>query len=187
MMKKKRKRHLNNSITNKIMLKIIICSLLFLIFLICSKKINNFNRIIYDNVYNSNISFAKINSLYETYFGSIFPLNRVNEVQVFDESIDYKSKEEYKDGVVLSVNDNYVVPSISSGIVIFIGEKDYFGKTIIIEDENEVDTWYSNINIGNINMYDYINKGDYLGEVIDGRLILLFQKKGKILDYNNYV
>ena len=37
------------------------------------------------------------------------------------------------------------------------------------------------------NMYDYINKGDYLGEVTDGKLILLFQKKGKILDYNNYV
>ena len=183
----KKKKKYKNDLISKILLKTIICIILFLIFLICNKKIKNFNKIIYDNVYSSNISFAKINSWYESKFGSIFPFNRVNEVQVFNESINYNSKKEYKNGVLLSVNDNYIVPSISSGIVIFIGEKEEYGKTIIIEDENEIDYWYSNINIGNINMYDYINKGDYLGEVIDGELIMLFQRKGNFLDYNNYI
>ena len=172
---------------DQFLLKIFISILLFLIFLICYKKDRNFKNIIYDNVYNNNISFAKINNLYESYFGSIFPIKKIEDIQVFNETLVYNQKEKYNDGVLLYVKDNYIVPSISSGIIIYIGEKDGFGKTIIIEDENEMDVWYSNINILNISMYDYVNKGDYIGEAIDGKLIMLFQKKGKYLDYDQYI
>ena len=170
-----------------LLIKTLICILLFLIFLICNKKIKDFDKYIYNNVYNSNISFAKINNWYERYFGSIFPVKKIEEVQVFNEYLVYKSKEKYKDGVLLKVDSNYFIPAISNGIVIFIGEKDGYGKTVIVEDENGIDVWYSNIKILNINMYDYIDKGDYIGEAYDGNLYMLFQRKGKILDYNKYV
>ena len=176
-----------NNIIDNFLLKTLLCIFLFLIFLIGNKTIKNFKKVIYDNVYNSNFSFAKINNWYETNFGSIFPIKRTIEVQVFSESLIYSSKEKYKDGVLLKVDNDYLVPSITNGIVIFVGEKEHYGKTIIIEDENEIDTWYSNINSLSIGLYDYVNKGDYLGEVIDGNLIMLFQKKGKFLDYNKYV
>lgn len=172
---------------NKYLIKTLICILLFLLFLICNKSIKNFKYTVYENIYNSNFSFARTNKLIEKYFGEIFPINKVSEIQVFNESLIYKSKDKYKDGVLLKVDNNYIVPSIASGIVIYIGEKEDYGMTIIIEDENEIDYWYSNINILNIKLYEYINKGDFLGEVIDNNLIMKFQKKGKTLDYNKYV
>ena len=88
---------------------------------------------------------------------------------------------------MLKVKDNYLVPSIRDGIVIYMGTKEIYGKTIIVEDENGLDIWYCNIDFGNINIYDYINKGDYLGEALDNKLILVFQKGNEIEDYNRYV
>ena len=187
MKKKKEDYNYTKKLINKIAYKFLLSILLFLLFLICNKKIEGFNSFIYDKIYSSNISFAKINNWYESHFGSIFPVKSITEVQVFDEALSYKSKESFLDGVKLTVNDNYIVPSINDGIIIFLGEKENYGKTIIIEDELGVDTWYCNINIGNINIYDYVNKGDYLGEVIDNKLIMVFQKEGKIEDYNKYI
>ena len=181
------RKRVTNDFINTFLLKVLVCIFLFLIFLICNKKVKNFNKIIYDNFYNSNFSFAKINNWYESNFGFLFPIKKIEEVQVFNEQLSYKTKEKYKEGVLLKVNDNYLVPSLSNGIVIFIGDKEGLGRTIIVEDENEVDIWYSNINILNINLYDYVNKGDYLAEAIDGKIIMIFQRKGKYLDYNKYV
>lgn len=43
------------------------------------------------------------------------------------------------------VSNNYLVPTLESGIVVFMGEKEGYGKTIIIEQINGIDVWYSNI------------------------------------------
>ena len=175
------------NISNNLLNKSLICILLFLLFLICNIKIKDFKSIFYEKVYNSNISFAKINKIYESYFGSLFPIESVNDIMVFNESLVYKNKEKYHDGVLLQVDYNYIVPSIKNGIVIYIGEKETYGKTIIVEDDTGLDIWYSNINVLNISLYDYVNRGDYLGEAKDGKLIMLFQKKGIFEDYNKYI
>ena len=80
-----------------------------------------------------------------------------------------------------------MVPAIESGIVVFIGEKEKIGNTIIIEQVNGIDTFYSNININNLKLYDYVEKGELLGEVKNNELFLSFQKNGKYLDYKKYV
>ena len=185
---KKRKHENNiNIFIKRFLIKSMICMILFLIFLICNKKIVNFDSFIYDNLYTKSFSFAKVNSWYEKYFGNLFPINTVEDVKVFSETLTYKGKKEYKDGVMLEVSDNYLVPSINNGIVVYIGEKPDYGKTIIIEDEEGIDIWYSNINLLNINMYDYIKKGEYVGEAIDNKLIMVFQKDGKKEDYSKYI
>lgn len=181
------KRKKQNTIINKLLIKSLLCIFLFLLFLICNKKNSIFKSIIYEKIYNSNISFAKINNIYESLFGNILPIRNVDEIQVFNENISYLSKEDYLDGVKLKVKENYVVPSITDGIVIFIGEKESLGKTIIIEDKNGLDIWYSNIDINNIKIYDYVNKGDYLGECINNYLIMIFKKEGEKEDYNKYI
>ena len=38
----------------------------------------------------------------------------------------------YHDGIKLEVSDNYLVPALKEGMVLFIGDKDNYGKTIII-------------------------------------------------------
>ena len=172
---------------SKLLYKTLVCLLLFLLFLVCNRKIVNFNKMIYEKIFNSNISFAKINKWYESHFGNLFPIKNMDDVLVFNESLSYKSKDKYLDGVILTVDDNYIVPSIGDGIIIFIGEKDGYGKTIIVEDDTGLDIWYSNINVLNISLYEYVKKGDYLGEVIDNSLIMSFQKKGIIEDYKKYI
>ena len=181
--KDKKEKNFLKSIINKIMLSLI----LFLSFLIGTRKINGFDEFIYKHVYSNSISFAKINSIYNKYLGGILPIKKIDDVQVFDEHISYSSKEKYLDGVKLTVNDNYLVPVLTDGIVIYKGNKNNYGKTIIIQDEKGIETWYSNIEIGNIELYDYVKKGDYLGEVLDNSLILIFKKDGEVEDYQKYI
>lgn len=39
----------------------------------------------------------------------------------------------------------------------------------------------------NIKMYDYVKKGDLIGEAKDKKIYLLFEEKGKFLDYKKYI
>jgi len=36
-------------------------------------------------------------------------------------------------------------------------------------------------------MYDYVEKGSLIGEVIDTNLFLAFQKEGNFVDYKEYI
>ena len=66
----------------------------------------------------------------------------------------YKDASIYKKGVKLNVDDNYLVPIIESGIVVFIGNKDDYGKTVIIEQVDGVNVWYGNIDNINVSFSD---------------------------------
>ena len=158
-----------------------------MLFLIGIKKIDGFEKFIYDNIYSKNISFAKYNSLYKKYLGNLFPIKENVEIQVFNDTLDYINKEKYLSGVKLTVKDNYLIPILNDGIITYIGDKDNYGKTVIIQDETGLETWYSNIDFGNINLYEYVKKGDYLGTAIDNKVILLFEKEGEFISYEEYI
>ncbi len=84
----------------------------------------------YQKVYEDNISFAYINSLYEKYFGSSIPFKEVfkslnkNE-QVFNEKLIYKEADNYLGIKVLKivVGNDYLIPCIETGLVVFVGKK----------------------------------------------------------------
>ena len=145
---------------------------------IFSKLDKGFKTKFYDYVYNNNFSFAKVNKWYKDNFGELFPLENflVEDTLVFSEKLTYESSNIYKDGVSLKVSDNYLVPVLESGIVIFVGEKESYGNTVIVQQENGIDVWYSNINYSNINMYDYVEKSSFIGEVKDNNLILILNE-----------
>jgi stage IV sporulation protein FA len=168
--------------------RLLITSLLFLVASICIKSSYNSKMFIYKHIYDTNLKFANFNSIYKKYFGNIIPLDSVikKTEPVFNENLTYSSFNKYKDGVKLKVDDNYLVPSIESGIVVFIGNKEGYGNTVIIQQVNGIDIWYSNFSNVNIKMYDYIEKGSLIGEV-NKELILIFQKEGKVLDYKEYI
>lgn len=178
------KKNVRNFIT-RILLSIII----FLIGLILVKNNHQFKTVILDNVYGNNIKFTKIKKLYQKYFGNILSIDKIvqEEQPVFNEKLTYSKKNAYKDGVALTVSTNYLVPVLESGIVVFIGEKEEYGSTIIIEQTNGIDVFYSNVEITNINLYDYVEKGELLGAVKTDKLYLVFQKDGKYLDYKDYI
>ena len=146
------------------------------------------NKII-KNFHEKSIKFTKIQKLYQKYFGNILSIDKIikEEAPVFNEKLTYSKKSAYKDGVALTVPKKYLVPILESGIVVYVGEKEEYGNTVIVEQTNGVDVFYANINATNIKLYDYVKKGDLLGEVKTDKLYLVFQKDGKYLNYKEYI
>ncbi len=173
----------------KVITKILICLIIFVTLLIVVKVKPELKDKIYDFVYEDQFSFSYVNNLYKKYFGDILPFENIapEDEKVFNEKLEYDNASLYKDGVALEVNNNYLVPIIESGIVVFIGEKENYGNTVIVQQIDGIDVWYGNVNISDIKIYDYVQKGTLLGEVLDNNLYLVFQKEGKYLDYKDYI
>ncbi|MDD2489940.1 MAG: M23 family metallopeptidase [Bacilli bacterium] len=169
--------------------KIMILLVIFLSLLIYLKNNPTQKLYLYDQIFGNNFPFAKVNNVYQKYFGNILPFQDIfNRYKtVFEEKLVYQEANIYKDGVVLTVNPNYLVPIQENGIIIFIGDKEDYGKTVIVQQANGIDLWYGNLNQINVNLYDYVAKGSYLGEIKDNKLYLVYKKEGKVLDYKKYI
>lgn len=163
---------------------VIIITLVALIVIKHNSKVKNF---IYDKVYNDNISFAYINKIYKKYLGSntLFD-NTLNTKPVFNEKLVYTNKEKMEEGLKLSVEDNYLVPNLESGLVVFTGTKDGYGNVVIVEAVDGVDIWYGNLSNINVKLYDYVDKGGLIGSC-DSTLYLIHKKDGEILDYEDKI
>lgn len=168
--------------------KLFILIIIFLIGLIATKKNPTLKQIVEKEVYEKNIKFTKTKSIYEKYFGKILSLDKVvkEETPVFSEKLSYKKSSNYNNGVKLIVDNNYLVPILESGIIVYSGIKDNM-QTIIVEQVDGVDTYYINVNISNYKIYDYVEKGQVLGEVKSNELYLKFEKNGEQLDYKKYI
>ena len=171
----------------KTLFKFCVTCILTLTILINIKSNTKFKDKFYQIVYENNISFAHINFLYKKYFGDLIPFNPVPYSEpVFNETITYDNKKEYLDGVSLNVSDDYLVPVIVSGLVVFTGEKEGYGNVVIIEQEDGVDCWYGNLENINVDLYDYVEKGSLLGNV-SNELYLVYKNKGEIISYEKYL
>ncbi|MBR5370426.1 MAG: M23 family metallopeptidase [Bacilli bacterium] len=164
---------------NKLLLSIII----FLIGMILVKT--KYKETIKTKFYEESLPFQKLKNTYNKYLGNIIEVEKTQEV--FNETLSYTNISKYKDGVKLKVSNNYMVPILESGVVVFIGEKEDYKNTIIVEQTNGIDVFYGNIKGNNIKLYDYVEKGELLGETINNELYLVFQKDGAYLDYKEYI
>ena len=162
---------------------------IFLVLAILSKSSKTYKDMIINNLYEKNISFTSIKRLYDKYLGGIVPLDKkiTKELSVFSESLTYHDVSIYHDGAKLTVDNNYLVPATDEGMVIFIGEKENYNNVIIIENQEGIDTWYGNIDKIAVKLYDYIDKGTYLGTVKDNTLYLAYKKDGEFLNYKDYL
>ena len=167
------------SFINQILLTIIVVLILLISFKVNLDFKNNFNKY----VYNTSLPFTDFKELYDKYF-----LGKENDdtKEVFNEHLVYNDYSMYEKGGKWTVDNNYLVKALNSGIVVFIGEKDKYGKTVIVQQVDGVDVFYGNVN-ASVNMYDYIEKGSLIGETIDKKLYLAFQKEGNFVDYKEYV
>ena len=174
----------------KLSIKILICIVILLIGLIILKYDKNNSQVIYNYLYSHNINMATINNLYHKYLGNILPFENIAKeevIKVFNEEINYEDTSIYKDGVKLTTSKNYLTPVIESGVVIFVGEKEDYGNVVIIEQVDGVTTWYGNILNVSVDLYDYVTKGEFLGETKDDYLYLVFEKEGEFLNYKDYL
>ena len=168
--------------------KILVCIILVIICLIMMKTNSNFKEFVSEKIFKDNISFAYLNNLYNKYFGSILPSYKNSDTEiVFNEKLEYFEYNKYLDGYKLSVTTSYLVPIIESGIVVYIGNIDNYGESVIIEGIDGVDIWYSNLENISVKLYDYVNSGDYLGEVKGEDLYLVFEKNQEYLKFEDYI
>ena len=158
------------SFINKVLITIIIV----LVGLIVIKDNPELKEKINEFLYEKSLSFTKTKQIYEKYFGNFLSIEKKikDTTPVFSEKMTYHDIKAYKEGAKLEVDNNYLVPAIESGVVIFIGKKEGYGNTIIIEQIDGVKTIYSNVNNNNIKLYDYIEKGEIIGEVEDNNLYI---------------
>lgn len=127
-----------------------------------------------------------INSWYESIFGTSIPFKDfLNTEPVFSEKLVYLEKCEYLDGLELTVSNEYLVPALDNGLVLFIGEKEGYGNVVIIENGDGINVWYGNIN-SNVKLYDYVNSGELIGSTINDKLYIVYEKNGTILNYEEH-
>lgn len=59
-----------------------------------------------------------------------------------------------------------------------MGEKEEYGQTVIVQQVNGIDVWYSNVDTSNISLYQYLTKGNLLGRQSLIIYIWYFKKMG---------
>lgn len=159
----------------KFLNKLCLTIVLVLVLLIFMKSNSKLKVEFFNKVYDSNISFSYFNKIYNKYIKS----EEIKEV--FNEKLDYISIEKYLDGAKLTFNGNTLIPALASGVITFKNN-----DTIIIQRIDGVDEVYANISNSNVKLYDYVNKGDILGEV-NNTLYLSYKKDGVFLNYEDYI
>ena len=176
-----------NNIGTIFFIKLLISIVITLIILILIKSSSNFKNDFYKQVFSNNISFTKLKNVYNRYLGNFDIFDKVvKEETVFNEQLTYESSENYLDGVKLNIGSNYLVPINESGIVVFIGPKENYGNTVIIQRIDGIDEWYGNIENVNVKLYDYVSKGELFGDS-NKSLYLVYKKDGKVLNYEKYL
>ena len=182
---------MKNNIINKVnffIFRCLIVAIIFLILGILCKSNNYYKENIYNNIYNNNLSFSFFKGIYNKYLSKVIPLYNIKEdtLSVFNEDIKFNNYSDYFDGVKLEVGNDYLVPSINKGVIVYIGNKEKYGNVIIMQDENGIDNWYGNICNINYKLYDNIDKGSYLGESCNDYIYLIFSKDNNFLNYKDY-
>lgn len=157
--------------------------------LLCAIFVNSSdaNLLIFKNkLFNETLAFTKINSLYAKYFGDIIPEKVTNSIPVFENTPDTSTIEQEGNSYFVSLNSN-TYSFLESGVVVFLGEKEGFGKTMIVQGIDGVDIWYSNLENYNVSMYDYVEKGNIVGEFHEQKALLTFMENGEYIGYEKYI
>ncbi len=140
-------------------------------------------------IFTDSLAFHKFNKIYDKYMGKFVDESKTipEDKVVFSETLSYKGIDKYLDGYKLEVGTSYLVPTLQSGIVVFNGDKDDYGKTLIIQGVDGVDIWYCGVDIHEISLYDYIESGSLLGESASDKITIVVVKDGEFLDFEKYL
>lgn len=172
---------------SRLISKILLSVIFLLVSIIVIKSSNKGEEWFTNIVFKEQFNFTKFNEFYKKYFGNLGDYTIPSETQsVFNEGISYKELDKYLNGVVLTVDKNYVVPAINSGIVVYIGNKDSLGNTLIVQGVDGVDVWYSNVSVSDLNLYDYVSKDTNIGVTLTDKLYITLEKDGSYLNYEDY-
>ncbi len=170
-------------IFSKILLSIILILISCIYIHLDKENLNKFKKYLFED----NLTFAKINEGYHKLFGSLFPSVTNNEDTILaSNNVSLNEIEEYNDGYKIMTNKNTPISVITSGIVVFLDEKEGYGKTAIIQGIDGYDIWYGNITDSSVKLYDYVEKGFILANSNDDFYYNVFYKDGNKVSYEEY-
>ena len=172
---------------NRLITKTLIAIIIILLCLIFSNFSDSFKKS-YDKYYkNNNIRFNKGLKIYEKVIGKpIFLKEEGLSSQVIELSNNYEL-EKYLDGNRLKYQNNALIHAFNSGIVVFVGNKENYLNTVIIQGIDGVDVWYGNITDISVSLYDYVEKDKVIGTPLNNELLLKIEKDGQVINFNDYI
>ena len=168
-----------NNIFKKILSKLFTIVIFTMIVITLSNMSPKFKSFIVDKVLNSTIDFSFVNKL-SNKVTNVFKTSN-NTLPVVKE--ENNRKERYKDGIKYIVNKGANVNIKDSGIVTYIGNKDGYNNTVIIQQSNGYYAWYGNIK-EEVKLYDYIESGSKIGETLTNEYYYVLLKDNKPVNLN---
>lgn len=168
-----------NNIFKKILSKLFTIVIFTMIVITFSNMSPKFKSFIVDKVLNSTIDFSFVNKL-SNKVTNVFKTSN-NTLPVVKE--ENNRKERYKDGIKYIVNKGASVNIKDSGIVTYIGNKDGYNNTVIIQQSNGYYAWYGNIK-EEVKLYDYIESGSKIGETLTNEYYYILLKDNKPVNLN---
>lgn len=168
-----------NNIFKKILSKLFTIVIFTMIVITLSNTSPKFKSFIVDKVLNSTIDFSFVNKL-SNKVTNVFKTSN-NTLPVVKE--ENNRKERYKDGIKYIVNKGASVNIKDSGIVTYIGNKDGYNNTVIIQQSNGYYAWYGNIK-EEVKLYDYIESGSKIGETLTNEYYYVLLKDNKPVNLN---
>ncbi|WP_408007076.1 peptidoglycan DD-metalloendopeptidase family protein [Pseudalkalibacillus sp. A8] len=133
------------------------------------------------NSFEQEFQFASIAGWYEDKFGkpiALFPTeskdkdvaNTSKKMQDYALPANTKVLQTFEDngqGILLETGNQSHVSAIKEGFVIFVGEKDQLGKTVVVQHFDGSESWYGKLDRidDGIKLYNYIDLGANLGKV----------------------
>lgn len=126
--------------------------------------------------------FAAVSGWYEKQFGkplALLPIDKAEETgdqQMTEEDSEYalpasgKIVEDFGANgqrVMIETRRGAGVEAMDEGLIHFVGMKEGFGKTVIIQHADKSETWYGNLDEIDVKLYEYISKGTKVGTALD--------------------
>ena len=171
---KSKYRNRDNSWISKMLLSIIVVLSCLIVTNFDSSIRNEFNS----NVLEKNINFGTFKKIYNKFIGGVEEHDTL--VVGLTNLLNY---EEINGSYKVNVSEDEV---LAPGIIVYIGDKDEYLNTVIVQGNDGVDIWYSNISLNEYSLYDYVSKNDILGSSLSDHYIISILKNGNKLKYEEY-
>ncbi len=129
-------------------------------------------------VMNRDFNFEAVAAWYESRFGSTgFPVltqHKTSSVPAASSARvkpwvmpkDWKVVKRYDPAsakMVVDVGETGQILNVETGIVTFVGEKNGYGQTVIVQLAGGREVWYGNMEAAHVQVNDYVKQGDLIG------------------------
>ncbi len=129
--------------------------------------------------FQEDFQFAAVSDWYESTFGkqlALFPTpDRVENSNIDNESkqMQYalpasgKILEKFGENgqrITIEIDKGANVEAMNEGLISFIGQKEGFGQTVVIQHADKSYAWYGNLSSIDVTLYEYIEKGASVGK-----------------------